>query len=538
MTMSSLRPQHSLSLFQWRQALPRVIADFMLVHLSFLASLVVSSSLRIRNHPQLSGGELALSVENLYLHVFLPLSFIFPAVFLFSGFYSKSRAYTSRYKWRTVLFGSVAASLIYFAAHFLLTAEVLPRSVILSFLLLSSAGTVGARIAKEWLLKNSAVDADGQENESVADSDAPVLVVGGAGYIGSILCRRLLSQGRKVRVLDSLIYGDSAIHELLDHPRFTLHTGDCRNIQSVVCAMKGVKSVVHLAAIVGDPACEQDRQSAREINYAATRMLLEIAKGNGIERLVFASSCSVYGAQDLLMDEKSDPQPVSVYAETKVDAERALLRGANDRFHPTILRFATVFGHSPRPRFDLVVNLLTAKAHKEGVITIFNGEQWRPFVHVDDVARAIVTTLDAPRELVSGQIFNVGDSRLNYTLTDIAQKIRQAFPDTRIEHVENSDRRNYRVSFDKIKNQLGFECAWTIDSGIEQMKQAFEDRSVHDHNDIRYHNQKYLNHLGRPVNEDALDADIMAAFSSGALFSRAVQSYRRRLTDRIPTPAA
>jgi nucleoside-diphosphate-sugar epimerase len=281
-----------------------------------------------------------------------------------------------------------------------------------------------------------------------------------------------------------------------------------------VRALKGVNSVVHLAAIVGDPACDQDRRSALEINYAATRMLLEIAKGNKVERFLFASSCSVYGATGSLMDEKSEVQPTSVYAETKVDAENALLQGATDTFHPTILRFATVFGHSPRPRFDLVVNLLTAKAYKEGVITIYNGQQWRPFIHVEDVAKGILCALNAPQQLVSGEIFNVGDSRLNHTLTEIAQKIRSAFPNTKIEHTENSDRRTYRVSFDKIKHQLGFECHRTIDDGIAQMKQAFENRLVSDHNDIRHHNQRYLNHSGSLRQEDALDANVMAAFSA------------------------
>src|SRR5262249_55598494 len=287
---------------------------------------------------------------------------IFPAVFLFSGFYTRSRAYALRYKWKTVLMGSASASLIYLATHFLINrAEVLPRSVVISFLPLMSIGTVGARMVKEWLLTNG-VSISEPGRAAPESGGAPVLVVGGAGYIGSILCRELLSRGPRVRVLDSLLYGDCAIRELLDNPRFELQVGDCRNLQSVVRALKEVSSVVHLAAIVGDPACDQDRRSALEINYAATRMLLEIAKGNRVERFLFASSCSVYGATGSLMDEKSEVQPASLYAETKVDAENALLQGTTDTFHPTILRFATVFGHSPRPRFDLVVNLLTAKA--------------------------------------------------------------------------------------------------------------------------------------------------------------------------------
>ena len=144
--------------------------------------------------------------------------------------------------------------------------------------------------------------------------------------------------------------------------------------------MRGVESIVDLAAIVGDPACNQDRDTTLEVNYAATRMLIEIAKGHGICRLLFASSCSVYGATEALMDENAEVQPISLYGQTKVDSERALLEAQTDSFHPIILRYATVFGLGYRPRFDLVVNLLTAKARQEGVITVYNGRQWRPFV--------------------------------------------------------------------------------------------------------------------------------------------------------------
>src|SRR5262249_46220608 len=193
-----------------------------------------------------------------------------------------------------------------------------------------------------------------------------------------------------------------------NHPNFELIVGDCRNIQDVVKSMQRVDSVIHLAAIVGDPACEQDRASALEINYAATRMLVEVAKGHGVRRMLFASSCSVYGATEIEMDENSAVQPISLYGHTKVDSERALLEAASDTFHPSILRFATVFGLGYRPRFDLVVNLLTAKARQEGVITIYNGEQWRPFIHVRDLVEATVQVMEAPLALVGGQVLNVG----------------------------------------------------------------------------------------------------------------------------------
>jgi nucleoside-diphosphate-sugar epimerase len=327
-------------------------------------------------------------------------------------------------------------------------------------------------------------------------ADRTVLIVGGAGYIGSVLCRKLLAAGRQVRVLDCLLYGDGAIRELLGHPRFELHIGDCRNLQAVQAALKGVDAVVHLAAIVGDPACEQDRQGAFEINYAATRMLLEAAKGSGVERFVFASSCSVYGASDELMDERSAVAPLSLYAETKVESERALLEAREARFHPVTLRLATVFGHSPRPRFDLVVNLLTAQAHRERRITIYNGGQWRPFLHVEDVAAGIAAVLQAPLPAVSGEIFNLGDNRLNCTLAEVATRIRGLFPACTVEHVDRHDARNYRVSFDKIRRRVGFEASWTLEAGMRQLQRVLDGKQAPDPGSPLYHNQRYLQGLG------------------------------------------
>src|SRR5262249_53311880 len=155
-------------------------------------------------------------------------------------------------------------------------------------------------------------------------------------------------------------------------------------------------------------------------------------------------------------------------------------------FHPTILRFATVFGLAPRPRFDLVVNLLTARAIQEGVITIYNGDQWRPFIHVSDVAAAVVETLAAPVEAVSGEILNVGDERLNFTLAQIAEKIRQQISNTRVQFVENSDRRNYRVSFQKIRDCLGFAARCSVEQGILEIKRAFERGEILDYRDPFY----------------------------------------------------
>jgi len=246
-------------------------------------------------------------------------------------------------------------------------------------------------------------------------------------------------------------------------------------------------------------------------------MLAEIARGNGVSRMVFASSCSVYGASEMVMNERSVVEPISLYAQTKLDSERALLAGCSTTFHPTILRLATVFGHSARPRFDLVVNLLSAKAFQEGVITIFNGQQWRPFIHVRDVAAGIVRILDAPAASVSGEIFNLGDSQLNYPLSAVAEHIRSIFPNTRVENAENTDRRNYRVSFDKVRNQVGFECGVSLEKGIRELKDIFERGLVTDYKAVEYHNQRFLQRVGSPLNERLIDAQVMAAFAGTQL---------------------
>jgi nucleoside-diphosphate-sugar epimerase len=292
-----------------------------------------------------------------------------------------------------------------------------------------------------------------------------------------------------------------------------LLVGDLRNIKSVVSAVDGVETIIHLAAIVGDPACEQEQQTALETNYAATRMLIEVAKGAKVRRLIFASTCSVYGASDELMHETSEVKPISLYAQTKVQSERALLESASELFHPIILRLATVFGHSYRPRFDLVVNLLTAKAHQEGLITIFNGEQWRPFIHVRDVADGFLTVLETPVSVVGGQIFNLGDSRMNYTLHQVAEKIRAIFPKTRVECVDNSDRRNYRVSFDKIWRLTGFQSSWRLEDGVRELRDAFEQRLVEDYKLAHYNNQCFLQTSPSCRNRNEVDSYVMAAYT-------------------------
>ena len=484
---------------------PRVLADFILVHGAMLVALGGSLVYHIAAGRGAFAEYLAVLFSRYYTTNFQPLSLLFPGIFVAAGLYTRHRAAGPRRKFFAVMRASGLATLVYLAANYMFfREELVPRSVVLLFCLLVISLLTLARIVIAVLLP------------STARAYAPpqtVLIVGGAGYIGSVLCRALLEQGRRVRVLDKLVYGDEALRELVAHPRFELIGGDCRNIQNVVTAVKGADAIIHLAAIVGDPACEQDHETALQINFAATRMLIEVAKGNGVERFIFASSCSVYGESDRLMSENSVLNPLSLYAKTKVDSENALLRSAAPGFHPTVLRLATVFGHSPRPRFDLVVNLLTARAHRDAAITIYNGGQWRPFIHVRDVAHGLAAVLNAPTQAVSGQIFNLGDSRLNHTLADVAERIQRYYPRTCVEHVDNADRRNYRVSFDKIHAALGFNCGVSLDEGIAEMKRMLDRGLVGDYTDLQYHNQRFLQAAGSPRALSELDIRIMAAFA-------------------------
>ncbi len=503
----------SLRNFRWREAIPRMAADFLIVHFSMIAALAMSVVYQTGTGNAVAAHAVISGFMQYYAVFFWVLSPIFLLVFLLSGFYTRSRAYVGRYKAWAILRGVTIAAMVFFAANFLLFGdEKVGRSVALPFMILAAAGAASARILKDVIEKR--YFAKTKPMPSVAPPRDWVLVVGGAGYIGSLLVKRLLETGCRVRALDSLLYGDEPLRAVRNHPDFDLIVGDCRNIQDVVRAVSGVGSIIHLAAIVGDPACDQDRQLALETNFAATRMLIEIAKGNGVRRFLFASSCSVYGATDLEMDENSAVLPISLYGQTKIDSEHVLLDAMSETFHPTILRFATVFGLGYRARFDLVVNLLTAKAHQENVITIYNGQQWRPFIHVRDLVDATVRVLELPARLASGEIFNIGDTRLNHTLTDVADTIRDAFPGLRVEQINNADRRNYRVNFDKLLSRTGFRARYNLRDGVEEIKRAFDERLITDYTDLRYHNQRYLKAVGSPANKDAVDTLVMAAFSN------------------------
>lgn len=316
-----------------------------------------------------------------------------------------------------------------------------------------------------------------------------VLIIGGAGYIGSVLSRKLLERGYKVKVLDMLLFGDKSIRELYDNPNFEFVKGDIRNIQTVMGAIKNTDAVIHLAAVVGDPACALNAEETVEINYLAAKMIAEICKYHQINRFLFASTCSVYGSSSGILIEESTLNPVSLYAETKLRTEQGILSLVDNNFSPCILRLATVYGASPRMRFDLVVNTFIAKAINEGKISIFGGSQWRPNVHVQDVSSAFIACIEAPIEKIKGDIFNVGSNEQNYQIYQLGELIKNNLKDVKIEVLQDAtDKRDYRVSFDKIKNVLDFKVQKNIEDAIIEIKQLFDDKTIPNYLDAIYNN--------------------------------------------------
>lgn len=323
-----------------------------------------------------------------------------------------------------------------------------------------------------------------------------VLLTGGAGYLGSVLCRKLLNKGYKIRVLDNLTYGDEGIRDLYKNKNFEFFNGDIRNISEVTDALKGIDAVIHLAAIVGDPASQWDPKKTIEINYLSTKAVAEACKYNQINKFLFTSTCSVYGASKTPKDrlkEDSPLNPVSLYAETKLKSEQGVLSLADENFTPTIFRFATLYGASPRMRFDLVANTLTAKSLIEKKISIFGGNQWRPNLDVSDAAEACLKWLKSPIEKSGGEIFNVGENSQNYKIIEIGKLIKKIIPKTEIK-VERgkNDLRDYNVSFDKIAKVLGFKAKKTITDGIFEMKKLLESKKIKDFNDSKYNNYRFL----------------------------------------------
>jgi nucleoside-diphosphate-sugar epimerase len=320
-----------------------------------------------------------------------------------------------------------------------------------------------------------------------------ILVTGGAGYVGSTLVPLLLSEGHRVRVLDKLLHGGESLLGVWSHPGFEFIRGDICDSAVIKNAVAGMSGLVHLAAVVGDPACARQPEIAREVNLEASLRLIEASRNAGVQRFIFASTCSNYGKMkdpNSYVDEESELTPVSLYAETKVAVEKALLQsGATGSWCPTPLRFATIFGVSPRMRFDLTVNEFTMEMLTKKHLKVFGEQFWRPYVHVRDAASGIQLVLASPVEKISGRVFNVGATAENYQKQQLVELILPHAPAAVVDYVHKTeDPRDYRVSFSRIQNELGFKISRPLGVGIEEVVRLISARVIGNLSDGKYRN--------------------------------------------------
>ena len=323
-----------------------------------------------------------------------------------------------------------------------------------------------------------------------------VLLVGGAGYVGSMLARGLLNKGYTVRILDRFYYGDRGIRDIED--RLEIIQGDIRKTDSSV--MEGINAVINVGGLSNDPTAEYNPRANYEMNVVATKNLAEISKKGGVKRFIFASSCSIYdlgfGGEDIVQDEKARVSPKAVYSKSKYDAERILLEMADDDFCPVILRKGTIFGFSRRMRYDLVVNTFVKDALTKQRITIFRGgEMWRPLIDISDVVKAYLICLEAPEDKVKSQVFNI--SHNNYRISELAYRVREAMEEIGIKIEIGVDYtpqnvRSYRVSNEKIESLLGFHATLSIEDSVKNMVKMINKYNYTDFLNPRYYNIQWM----------------------------------------------
>jgi nucleoside-diphosphate-sugar epimerase len=330
------------------------------------------------------------------------------------------------------------------------------------------------------------------KNSQPAEPAQRVLVVGGAGYLGSVLTKRLLDGGFRVRVLDSFIYGRRSLNLLADHPNLDIVEGDLRNIHTCVSSLTETDAVVLLAAIVGDPASKVRPAETIETNVLAAQALASACKLHHINRFLYASTCSVYGMGGSLLNEEAPLNPVSLYARTKIESENIILGMGDEYFSPTILRMGTLYGYSPRMRFDLVVNTMSMKSFVDRRIQVFGGRQWRPLLGVEDAAEVYVRCLEANLQDVGNQIFNVGSDSQNYQIDEVAEIIGNALGGIPISRDDsNLDARDYRVSFAKLERMLGFGAQQTVGNAAREILENLQSGSIGDPAQRIYYNHYF-----------------------------------------------
>ena len=319
-----------------------------------------------------------------------------------------------------------------------------------------------------------------------------VLVTGGAGYIGSVMSRILLEKGYNVTVLDRLFFGNNSLKDIAD--KITIIKDDIRFFDPKI--LKNIDAVFDLAALSNDPCGELDQQKTLEINYKGRVRVANLAKKHGVKKYVFASTCSVYGFQDGVINEESNLNPLTTYAKASMMAEKEILPLADKEFSATVLRQATVYGFSYRMRFDLAINGMTLGYYRNGKIPIMrDGKQWRPFVNIKDTSRAFIKVLETEPETVSGQIFNVGSNEQNIQIFDLAKLVAEACDlPFNYEWYGDCDTRSYQVSFNKIKDTLNFKPETTIKKGAKNVFAALNDGTLNP-DDPRMITVKWYKHL-------------------------------------------
>lgn len=331
-----------------------------------------------------------------------------------------------------------------------------------------------------------------------------VLVTGGAGYLGCRLVPLLLEEGWAVRAVDRGCYGFDGLDPFRGSEAFELIQGDVRRLQELGDVLQGVDAVVHLAGLANDPSCDLDPDMAWDVNVESTLELARAAVQAGVGRFILASSCSIYG-QGVFewLDEASPANPVSTFARTKLAAENGLLAMASASFTPVVMRAATLFGVSPRMRFDLAVNQMVATAIRHGRIEIRGGgQQWRPFLHVDDAARGYVALLGAPAEAVGGERFNLGSNALNIRINDLAEAVASMLPGTAIDRAtDDDDRRTYRVNFDKVSSRLNFACRISLATGVQHLLDYVGALEANPFSEPYFNAQRVKHLLATPVSQ-------------------------------------
>lgn len=301
-----------------------------------------------------------------------------------------------------------------------------------------------------------------------------VLVIGGAGYIGSVLVRRLLNDQYSVVVLDNLVYDNKAsLIDLMSNSSFSFMRGDFCDNDTLDTAMDNVSDVVLLAALAGDPLCKKYPDEAKRVNEEGSINLINRLNRFDLDKFVFLSTCSNYGLRDTdePADEKAELNPKSLYAETKVNVERHIIDNINSiNYSSTILRSATAFGLSPRMRFDLTVSEFARELALGRELLVYDENTWRPYCHVDGISNAVLKVLEAPEKKVSGEIFNVGSNSENYTKKNIVDIICSKLGECKVKYEKGGrDPRNYKVNFDKIIEILDFQTKQTVDDLVVEL---------------------------------------------------------------------